>query len=263
MRAERCFVQRGAAREALPCLRLAGPRQRWQAPPRVRLEGAAPVSGWEARASALFSRGGRGCPSESALGPARPTWSVQGLPASRRTAAWAGECAACETAAAGGRWSRSGSCVCVAGDASRAGICSEQLRRHVPPRHVPARRFSGLENMIPNSYVNAWIHTAFFITPLRAHMLNQLSSKEARPRDPLHVPVPLCTSLCPLHVHFALKTSRRLRGLDGPDPCRGPRPSHGDTATRRSAAVTGCPRSVLGGGGGGCYMWGDGEDVAA
>ncbi len=39
-------------------------------------------------------------------------------------------------------------------------------------------RFSGLENMIPNSYVNAWIHTAFFILPLRAHMLNQLSSKE-------------------------------------------------------------------------------------
>jgi hypothetical protein len=45
---------------------------------------------------------------------------------------------------------------------------------------VPSR-FSGLENMIPNSYVNAWIHTAFFITPLRAHMLNQLSSKEVPP----------------------------------------------------------------------------------
>ena len=38
--------------------------------------------------------------------------------------------------------------------------------------------------MIPNSYVNAWIHTVAFIRPLRAHMLNQLSSKEVPPRPP-------------------------------------------------------------------------------
>ena len=43
----------------------------------------------------------------------------------------------------------------------------------------------GLENMIPNSYVNAWIHTMLFIWPLRSRVLSYLSAKEVSLTDEL------------------------------------------------------------------------------
>jgi hypothetical protein len=45
--------------------------------------------------------------------------------------------------------------------------------------------FSGLENMIPNSWVNPWIHTMFFFKPLRTRVMNGLSSKDVSLSDEL------------------------------------------------------------------------------
>jgi len=45
--------------------------------------------------------------------------------------------------------------------------------------------FGGLENTIPNSYTNAWIHTMFFNWPLRTRVLNYLSAKEVSLTDEL------------------------------------------------------------------------------
>jgi PAB-dependent poly(A)-specific ribonuclease subunit 2 len=45
--------------------------------------------------------------------------------------------------------------------------------------------FGGLENTIPNSYINAWIHTMLFNAPLRTRVLCYLSAKEVSLTDEL------------------------------------------------------------------------------
>lgn len=39
---------------------------------------------------------------------------------------------------------------------------------------------SGLENTIPNSWVNSWIHTMYNLAPLRSRVLNSQTAKEVR-----------------------------------------------------------------------------------